>query len=299
MSNFVCNFRVYCTTDNKYVTVWAKEPPTVCPENNAHSINATLTTVIEKIEDTTVTIKEETTPTGGRFKVDMFKIVAPQNTTTEQDFSFDYPVNIINARLITEAAHQGDILSWAVSPDTVVGTITSDYVAETGWVSQNYVVDNLVWYKDSDDIYGRNYKCILNTVSNENPKNKTYWTKQNTVIDVSSTVTSAVQKGFAINLTNGTTVDNIGYIIDVDSVGGTITVNGAPENSYNDSTPTYVRMSVMYMDNIEIGPPMNYSIGGNKIGTSYVPTGTVVRSTYVNKSTDTDKKLIAYIEYLY
>jgi hypothetical protein len=37
------------------------------------------------------------------------------------------------------------------------------------WVSQNYVVNDIVTYT------GNTYQCILDTVSNEDPTNTTYW----------------------------------------------------------------------------------------------------------------------------
>ncbi len=246
-----------------------------------------------------VQIKEEDVATGGHFKLGMFEINATRNTTTTQTFSFDIPINIITARIVTGPEHAGDSLTWSVSPNTTVGALTQNYTAKNAWVAQNYVVDDLVWYKLSNETFGRVYKCIINTVSNEVPTNKTYWTKQNTTINVNSTVTTYTKVGFNINLTDGTNTDEIGIVVSIDTVNGTITVNGAPQHNYNYTTPTYVQMSIVYMDNVKLGPAMNYPIGQSKTGSSYVPAGTIVLSKYVNNSADIDKNLYAYIEYLY
>jgi len=252
---------------------------------------------IESVQ--TVEVKEETVPTGGYFKVGMFEINAPRNTTTTQEFSFDYPVNIITARLITSSEHSGDYLTWQVRPDTIVGTLIHDHVAETTWTVRNYVVNNLVWYQAPNTTHGRIYKCIRNTVSNEAPSNSVYWTKQNTVLHVSNTVTANVKIGFNINLTDGLNINNVGDVIAIDATAGTITVNGAPQHNYNDTSPTYVRISVVYMDNVKLGHAMNFPIGESKIGASYVPTGTIIRSKYTNNSPSVDKTLLVYLEYLY
>lgn len=299
MSKTVYQYRVYCTTDSKYVTTWSTEDPTVCPENNTHSINAGSTTIIDQIEETEVKIKEEDTPTGGHFKLDMFKIEATKNTVTKKYFKFDYPINIITARLITEDTHKGDVLCWSISPQTTIGALTANYTAQSTWTSQNYVVNDLVWYQASDIHYGSIYKCIVNTVSNENPTNSTYWTKQSITLNVSSTVTTYAKVGFYMNLFDGTNSKDIGYIINVDAIAGTITLNGASDTSFSAVTPSYVRMTVMFMDHVELGPAMNYPVGGDKIGSSYVPAGTVIEAAYDNKSLLNDKTLIAYIEYLY
>ena len=245
-----------------------------------------------------VKIKEEEVETGGYFKVGVFEIDAPQNSTTIQEFSFDYPVNMITARLVTGSEHTGDCLTWAVSPNTTIGVITQDYVAETVWTLKNYAANEYVWYQASGATHGKVYKCILNTINNEIPTNKTYWTKQNTTLNVSSTVISYIKVGFNVNLTDGINSDNIGDVIEINSDTSTIIVNGAPQHNYNDTSPTYVQMSILYMDNVKLGPPMNYPIGEAKIGSSYVPAGTIIQSKYINNS-NVDKKLFAYIEYLY
>lgn len=48
----VNKYRVRCTTDNKYEEVWAKQEPTVCPVNAAHTIDASLTTIIDSVKET-------------------------------------------------------------------------------------------------------------------------------------------------------------------------------------------------------------------------------------------------------
>ena len=291
-------YRVYCTTDSKYVLIWAKEDPTTCPENNTHSIDIDSVTIIDKLTQNTVSIKEEEIPTGGHFKLDMFKIIAPKNQESKQYFDFDYPINVISSKLITGSEHKGDILTWAVAPNTTIGTLTSDYTA-IPWVLQNYEVDDVIWYKSDNCNYGRLYKCILDTVNNELPTNTTYWTKQLFELNVTPSVVNSVKIGYFITLTDGVNSDDIGYVTNINKLTNILTVNGASEHSYLAGTPTNIQMTIYFTDHIEIGYPMDITVASDKIGSSYVPTNTKIMSIYKNKSIDTDKELVVYFEYLY
>lgn len=35
----VNKYRIYCNTENAWVETWAESEPTVCPNNNGHSVN--------------------------------------------------------------------------------------------------------------------------------------------------------------------------------------------------------------------------------------------------------------------
>jgi len=295
-------YRVKCSTDNKFeywVLDAATAVPTTCPTNTAHTIDTSQTVIVDTIEDAQITIKEEGTKTGGYFKLDMLKTVALANTSTTTIFSFPYPINVLSAYLISEEVHRGDVMCWTINPNTTVGALTASYTAQSVWVSQNYVVDNLVWYKSSTANFGSVYKCKVNTVSNEIPTNTTYWTKQLTTINVSPTVTANTRLGFFITLKDGTNTEDIGYITAINATAGTITVDGASQYNFSPASPTYVQLSVMYMDHVEFSAPMQMSVGSSKLGASYVPANTVVRSVYQNKHATQDKVLITYLEYLY
>lgn len=47
----VNKYRVRCLTDNKYEEVWAEQEPTVCPINTVHTIDTTLTTIIDTVKE--------------------------------------------------------------------------------------------------------------------------------------------------------------------------------------------------------------------------------------------------------
>lgn len=295
----VYNYRVYCTTDSKFVTIWGTEAPTTCPENNTHTIDSNATTILNQISTNTVSIEEETIPTNGYYKLEMIKMTVSAGETKTKDITFPYPINILSFFVSTDTSNQGDVISWHVMPKTTIGVLTAAYTAKTTWSNSSlYTVGNAVWYKGTDDRYGSNYQCIqATTISHEPPTNASYWTKQQCVLNVSPTVVANVCSGFLLHLTNGSTLNDCGYIRSVDQIANTVTLDTASSSSY--AAGSYVMLTLAYMDQLEIGPPMNYTIGSAKIGSSYLPADRKISCIYQNNSSLTAKKLIVYLEHLY
>lgn len=115
---------------------------------------------------------------------------------------------------------------------------------------------------------------------------------------VSSTVIDNMMIGYSVNLFDGSTSEDVGRCLDVDSNTSTITWETPTTQSFSPLTPTYVRMTVYTVNNYVIGPASRYVIGEDKIGGSYVPTNTLVRVGYKNNS-NYAKVLYVQIEYLY
>lgn len=104
--------------------------------------------------------------------------------------------------------------------------------------------------------------------------------------------------GFEINLFNGVNMNELYRISNIDKLNNKITVENGAINSFSAYT-TYVRINVYSIRNFEIGPAWEYIVGESKIGGSYIPANIPVTVSYTNKSTDTDKKFVGYLEYLY
>ena len=51
MTTTVYKYRIYCNTEAAYVYTWGTSEPTVCPNNNGHSINTSLTSVVETVSN--------------------------------------------------------------------------------------------------------------------------------------------------------------------------------------------------------------------------------------------------------
>ena len=70
-------------------------------------------------------------------------------------------------------------------------------------------------------------------------------------------------------------------------------------NSFSAVSPTYVRQTVYFMKDYEIGPAWERTIGSSKIGGSFIPKGVSVTLHYTNKSVTDDKIFFVIVEYLY
>lgn len=119
-----------------------------------------------------------------------------------------------------------------------------------------------------------------------------------TVLPVSTTVTDNVEIGFLIYLSDGVNLDDVGRVINVDKNLGQITVETPTVNSFAAATPTFVQLTVRYVD-IELGNPGSIAVGTNKIGTAHLPAGTPLHCCYDNKDLSATKRFVSYVEYLY
>ena len=246
-------WRIYCETDAKYEYIWKNDTdpyPTTCPTDTGHTITSSLTRIIDSIEPNSISIKQESTATGNHFRWTSIAFTALASQTTTYTFSFPMSVTVLSATWQTAAENTGDVITWAISKDTVVGAITANV--------------------DIDD----------------------------TVINVSSTVTDNCEIGFYINLFDGVNTSELTELLAIDKDAGTITVNTASDIAYSAATPTYVRFSVPFMKDVELGHPCRMSIGESKITGSYVPAGVVVSCEYTN-NTGVDKRICSYLEILY
>lgn len=285
-------WRIYCATSDTYEYVWSETTPTKCPTDTAHTIGAI--TEVNKFEVVgTVKVQEENIPTGGNFQCTTIKMVAAANSVGESSISWPYPITALSVTFASDADQKGDIINMYGAKNKIVGIITSTVSAQSAWVSQNYVLNDRVLYNN------KVYKCILSTIANESPANPLHWVYEPVVINVSSTVTQYVNKGYYIDLFNGLTTEGLGRVIEIGS--GTITVELAPSTTwtYNALAPIYVRMSVYLIKDFELSIPWQHVIGESKIGGSYVPANTLITATYQNTGNSGTRELVGSVEYLY
>ena len=74
-----------------------------------------------------VVIQEEAIPsTGGHYAFHSEKMTAAANTITTHDITFPININILASKVHITADMEGYIISWSISPDQTIGTITSD-----------------------------------------------------------------------------------------------------------------------------------------------------------------------------
>ena len=298
MSKEFLKYRVRCTTEDswKYWILLSTDPvPTTCPTDSTHTVNTTLTSVEDTITEEKVTIREETIETGGNFQTESVKITSPANSAHTDTVSWPFPVSAMVLKFVIPSGLEGDTVSLAIGKDTIIGVLTAATSAVTAWTSQNYTLNDMVSF--SHPTFGtRYYTCIQTTTANQSPTNKSYW-RHGYRLSVTSTVTANTFIGYYIKLFNGVNNDDVGRVLGVDIENSKIYVETAPTNTFNAGT-TYVRQTVYFMKDWDLGSAGSYSIGESKIGGSYIPTDTIVTATYTNNSS-AERTFVGAVEYLY
>jgi len=128
MAHIINKWRVVVTSDSSHGFVWRDDdqgPPTVGP--NGEAITTSLSRITEVRDPNEIRIQEESIPSaGGHYSFHSEKLIAAANTVTTHDMSFPIAINILSSKIHITADMEGDVLSWSISPNTTVGTITSD-----------------------------------------------------------------------------------------------------------------------------------------------------------------------------
>jgi hypothetical protein len=121
-------WRVYCTTESRYNHIWLENgvsAPSNCPVNTAHAINNSLTRIVDTSSPTSVTISQEIVSTGGNYAYATEAFTALANQTTMYEFSFPINISIMDTSFVATNENVGDSWSWIISPDTLIGVLTS------------------------------------------------------------------------------------------------------------------------------------------------------------------------------
>ena len=145
MTSEVNQYRVYCNDEADYVYTWDSVEPTVCPNNNTHTINSTLTTIVSTVATNTFKAEEDT---DGYFETTHVEMNIPSGTPgdiTEHDVS--WPMDILLWRtLITPTSDMiGDTLSVVASPETTVGVLTAPVTGGDTTFDVNSTVTDNIW----------------------------------------------------------------------------------------------------------------------------------------------------------
>lgn len=295
----VYKYRVYCVEDANYEYVWGTSPPLKCPDNTAHTLDLSQTTIVDQIDQNVVEIKESSLITGGNFRCDTIRIDAPANSTTIVPRVYPFPIDALAVKCISGEIHRGDNFSLSVGRNTITGAITAALTPASAWASQNYVAGDRVVFG------GKYYTCITDTTTAQSPLSPTtgqiqatYW-RLGYRVPVQATVLAYANVGYEFNLfVAPTTTESLGRCVGVDTTNNWLYVETGPSESYSPLTPTYVRQTVYSVKNYEFSEPASHFIGEGKIGGSGIPAGVAVEGHYVNTS-NVDKVFIGIVEYLY
>jgi hypothetical protein len=126
----ITKYRVWCVSENLYVEGWYDEEPQFCPHNNTHTINASLTTVVESLENQALTDKFG--------KARIHNTQRPPGTTTYFTGASDDPNNINDVGNGQHFAIHHTL--GEASPETLY--LDFNMVENITWISEGYVTWN-------------------------------------------------------------------------------------------------------------------------------------------------------------
>ena len=132
MTTSVQNYCVWCETEAKNVYTWDTSTPRVCPNNNTHTINENLTTIVATVSSNQVEVTSGTIiaqeNSNGYFETGHIEIAIPSGTPgTITSHDVTWPMDILLWRtLITPTTDMvGDYISVVASPNTTIGVLTA------------------------------------------------------------------------------------------------------------------------------------------------------------------------------
>lgn len=141
MSNTIYKYRVYCQTENVFVNIWDKVLPTVCPNNNSHSIDTTSITITEQISDSNVNIiQSQPGFTNGIYKAEGFSFTISANSSAYKDISWPYNIAVMTMNLQPSTENIGDFVNAYAGPNTIIGINTQTLSQNVFVISVNSTV---------------------------------------------------------------------------------------------------------------------------------------------------------------
>jgi len=127
MSSSINNYKIYCLTENAYISGWGILPPTQCYNNNTHTVNADSVQLISSVDSNEVTIKEDKIQISRNTRVIQIPLInASPGETVTVDFTFPINMSLYLFDYSTGSDNILDELSILANPDTVLGLIGSD-----------------------------------------------------------------------------------------------------------------------------------------------------------------------------
>jgi hypothetical protein len=305
INSSVKHWKTYCNTDAKYVQGFLDNEqgdPTVCFENNTHTIDTSRNELLEIILSNHTPVVNKWKVTCDTEAIDVYGFL-PGHITTP--VCFNDSTHTVSAPSIIQVIHNDQVkIKELARPNN--GYIRIESIEIEIGPGETKIHDQIWDYPicplavtlltrdlNKGDVFTVNVSpdkvvgVITFNVS-----------VSDTIINVSSTVTKYMSVGFPCTLTDGTNVLDLGFCTAVNIPNGTITVNKPCTQSFLASTPTYVRLSVRFMGPHTIGQSGILSLGTSKIGASYIETGEIVRSTYINND-NVPKTLHILVEYMY
>jgi hypothetical protein len=145
MTGGVVKWQIFCTTESKYIDTFIKvgEPiPIRCPNNTEHSITG-IAKMVDIIESSEVSIREEVVPTQGYFRLEGRQMSCLKNSKSTSEVSHPYPVSVYAFYISPISDNIGDILNIYINLGTI-DTVTEQLeIGTVSFVINSIPVSNL------------------------------------------------------------------------------------------------------------------------------------------------------------
>jgi len=131
----VNKYRIHCTAESKDEFLWAETPPTTCPVNTAHAVDANSIAIVDTLKSELRETRAVLSPGGLKLSSFGFKFTATKAALTTHDHKLEQPVKLRGGIVETKEHEMGDTITLEiVDKDGIMspaGTVLSDYF--TNW----------------------------------------------------------------------------------------------------------------------------------------------------------------------
>lgn len=132
MTSPIKQYKIWCSSENKYIYQWSSNPITKCPNNDAH--NVTTIDYIEQSEHVfTRLLSEYRESTVFTLESKQFSIPSGKSLNY-YDILFPVSISLCNLTIYANNNNVGDTIELRFLQNTIVGTITQDINAQDTWI---------------------------------------------------------------------------------------------------------------------------------------------------------------------
>jgi hypothetical protein len=129
-TQIVYQYQIYCNTEAGHVSGWTKTVPTTCFNNNAHSVNLNSVQIVDVIQNSEVTLKQDTIYIARTPFIEPIDILqtAPESTQTV-NYVFSSLSSMYGFSIYSDTSNIGDRITVAPNENTQIGLIASPITA--------------------------------------------------------------------------------------------------------------------------------------------------------------------------
>ncbi len=122
----IYKYKFYCDTESAFVYTWSRTEPTVCPNNNTHSVDLSNVSILDTVSSNIVDINQEVIDTGGNYRAQSGVITAGSLETTQQTLTWQYTITVMNFSLNTDENADNCKFEAVCAENTIIGALTQN-----------------------------------------------------------------------------------------------------------------------------------------------------------------------------